>query len=367
MKIAIIAHLKYPISDPFQGGLEMHTHLIARHLIARGHEVTLHASEGSDPALGLCPVGPPTGTPRDDREEHAIALAEAAAYAEILRRIAAGGAPGSSPGGCDLVLNNSLHYLPLLEAHRIPAPMVTAFHCPPFHELENGVAERSRRDLRFVAVSGVVRGMWERFVAVDEVIPNGIDLDLFAARLAPGGGRHAIWSGRLVPEKGPHLAIAAARLAGVPLRIAGPRSDPAYWAGRIAPALGDGIEYVGHLDHRSLAREVAEAAVAVVTPCWEEPYGLVVAEALACGTPVAGFARGALPDLTDAATGRLAPADDLDALARAIREAMTLSRPACRARAEAMCDAQVMMDRYEALFRAEIDRHARSRASVATA
>ena len=348
MKIAIIAHLKYPIAEPFAGGLEMHTHLLARHLAARGHAVTLFAAEGSDPSLGLCAVCPPTGTPTDTLEAERTGLAEHEAYEAIVQAV--------SRGGFDVVHNNSLHYLPLSEAHRIDAPMVTSFHCPPFMELENGVAERSRRDIRFVAVSDVVRGMWEPIVALDEIILNGIDLGLFRPRLTPPETPHAIWFGRLVPEKGAHLAIEAARMAGMPLRIAGPMIDLAYWREAVEPALGPEITYIGHLSHQALAREVAGATVAVITPRWEEPYGLVVAEALACGTPVAGFARGALPELTDAATGCLAPADDVPALARAIRSASVLSRAACRARAEAHCNALTMVDRYEALYRGEMSR-----------
>ncbi|WP_458094381.1 glycosyltransferase [Roseomonas sp. WA12] len=355
MKIAIIAHLKYPIAEPFAGGLEMHTHLLARHLIGRGHEVTLFASAGSDPALNLRAVCPPTGTPTEALEAERTALAEHRAYVAIMDAV--------SCGGFDVVHNNSLHYLPLLEAHRVSAPMVTSFHCPPFMELENGVAERSRRDMRFVAVSDVVVGMWQGVVRVDAVIPNGIDLDLFQPRLERTEAAHAIWFGRLVPEKGAHLAIAAARLAGMPLRIAGPMNDAAYWREEVAPALGGDVTYLGHLDHAALSRAVAAASVAVITPRWEEPYGLVVAEALACGTPVAGFARGALPELTDAATGRLAPADDVGALARAIRAAASLSRADCRARAEAICDARVMVGAYEELYTAEMERHA-ARAGV---
>jgi len=348
MKIALIAHLKYPIAEPFAGGLEMHTHLLARHLIARGHDVTLYAAEGSDPAMGLHAVCPPTGTPVPGLETEHVAHAEHQAYAAIIDAVAA--------GGFDVVHNNSLHYLPLMEAHRIPAPMITSFHCPPFIEMENGVVERPRQDLRFVAVSGIVRGMWEGIVPIDAVICNGIDLDQFRPRLEQAGEAHAIWFGRLVPEKGVHLAIAAARAAGMPLRIAGPRNDIDYWNETVAPALGEGVTYLGHLGHEALSKAVSEAAVAVITPRWEEPYGLVVAEALACGTPVAGFARGALPELTDAATGRLAPADDVAALALAIPAAAVLSRAACRARAEAICDARTMVDGYEALYRRELAR-----------
>ena len=346
LRIALIAHLKYPIAEPFAGGLEMHTHLLARHLLARGHDVTLFAAEASDVALEPRCVCPATGTPATPFAARLTALRERRAYAEIMARIAR--------GGFDVVHNNSLHALPLLAAHRLPVPFVTALHCPPFPALEKGVRGRVRPDLRFVAVSEVVRGMWRSLLPVDAVIPNGIDLDRFRPRLEPAPERHAIWSGRLVPEKGAHLAIAAARLAGMPLRIAGPLSDPDYWRAEVAPMLGADVTYLGHLNHAALSRAVAAASVAVITPRWEEPYGLVVAEALACGTPVAGFSRGALPELTDAATGRLAPADDVRALARAIPAAATLSRADCRARAEAICDALAMVDAYEALYRREI-------------
>nr|WP_246504010.1 glycosyltransferase [Plastoroseomonas arctica] len=343
LKIAIIGHLKYPIAQPFAGGLEMHTHLLARHLIARGHDVTLFAAEGSDPALAPVCVCEPTGIPSDTVSQASIADTEHRAYAEIIGSIAT--------GGFDVVHNNSLHYLPLIEAHRIAAPMVTMFHTPPFPELVHGVVERGRRDIQFFGVSEKVRAMWRKVIAVDGVIMNGIELDLFTAHLEAPRVPVALWYGRLVPEKGAHLAIAAARLAKMPLRLVGPRNDAVYWRDVIAPELGPDITYLGHLDHADLAAEIAQASVAVITPRFEEPYGLVVAEALACGTPVAGFARGALPELLDDATGRLVPPDDVEALAKALPQAVVLSRAACRRRAELLCDARVMMDGYEALYR----------------
>lgn len=343
LDIALIAHLKYPIAEPFSGGLEMHTHLLARTLIARGHRVTLFAAEGSDPALGLRPSGPPTGEGHGDllREER-VALAELDAYRRIMERIAA--------GRFDIVHNAALHDLPLTMAHCLRVPMLTAFHTPPFPGLETGVRDRSGEGMRFAAVSACVRDIWQPVVPVDAVVRNGIDLTQFA--YGAMGGDYAVWSGRLVPEKGPHLAIDAARRAGVPLRVAGPRSNESYWQEELLPRFGGSIEYLGHLGHADLARQVAGARVAVCTPRWEEPYGLVVAEALACGTPVAGFARGALPEIVDAATGALAPADDVPALAEAIRRAATLDRAACRRRAEQTCDASVMVAGYEAVYRA---------------
>jgi glycosyltransferase involved in cell wall biosynthesis len=184
---------------------------------------------------------------------------------------------------------------------------------------------------------------------VAKVIANGIDLDRWP--VGDGAGGYAVWSGRLVPEKGAHLAVAAAASAGIPLFLAGPAPDPAYLHDVLEPRLGRGARWVGHLDHAALARLVGSAAVAVVTPCWDEPYGLVVAEALATGTPVAAFARGAVPELVTERCATLAESGDVAGLAAAIRRSAGLCRTDARARALKTCSATRMIDEYEALYR----------------
>ena len=127
--------------------------------------------------------------------------------------------------------------------------------------------------------------------------------------------------------------------------------DRAYWREEIAPRLTPDAQYVGHLVQTELAVLLGAAAVVLCTPRWEEPFGLVAVEALACGTPVAAFARGALPDIIDATCGALAIADEAESLASAAVACLGLERRACRARAEACFDAERMIDRYEALYR----------------
>jgi UDP-glucose:tetrahydrobiopterin glucosyltransferase len=351
VKIAIIAHLKFPIAQPFSGGLEMHTHLLASALQARGHTVTLYASEGSGGTFDLVPVCAPTGCAFDDVSEARIDAAEHAAYVRIMDAVAA--------GGYDFVHNNSLHYLPLLRAGELAVPMVTALHTPPFEPFVRGVRARAR-DMTFAAVSPSLAREWRDLIGEPQVIGNGIDLDAFAYSARPVGAPHAIWMGRLVPEKGPHLAIDAARAAGLPLKFAGPRSNPAYWDSEIAPRLGDDITYLGHLGHDDLARRVGEAHVALCTPRWEEPFGLVLAEFLACGTPVAAFRRGAIPDILDASSGVLAEADNVVDLGRAVTRAIHLNRADCRRRAEHLFDASTMTDQYEDLYEIELQRAARA-------
>lgn len=351
MKIAIVAHLKHAIVEPFAGGLEMHTHLLSSALRRRGHDVTLFASTRSDPATGLSAICDETTLMATGvAEAHDVTFfREHHAYLALmgdLRR-----------NHFDVIHNNSLHYLPVAMADSIATPMVTTLHTPPFCWLESAIRLCRSDAMRFVAVSEAIRTMWSHVVAVDRVIANGIDLQRFPYRARAAAEPYLVWYGRIVPEKGLHLAIAAAAQAGLPLRIAGPISDPAYFAEAIEPCLSDRVRHVGHLDHVALADLIGGAAAFLCTPCWEEPYGLVVAEALACGTPVAAFARGAIPQLLDPNCGVLSAPDDVDALAAAALRAMTLDRAACRARAEAICDAETMIDGYEALYEEVVAEH----------
>jgi len=344
MRIAVIAHLKYPIGEPFAGGLEMHTHMLASTLRDRGHDVTLFASTRSDPALhheAICDETAllETGTAEATdvtffREHHA--------YLTLMSSL--------RHRSFDIIHNNSLHYLPVTLADTIDVPMVTTLHTPPFCWLESGIRQCRDGNMRFVAISEAIRAMWSPIVTVDRVVENGVDLARFPFRAAPDPEPYLVWYGRIVPEKGLDFAIRAAQRLGMELRIAGPISDREWFETQIAPALGDGVVYVGHLDHGALARLIGGARAFLCTPRWEEPYGLVVAEALSCGTPVAAFARGAIPSIVDETSGVLAVSDDEASLADAVRRAMRLDRADCRRRAERHCDASGMIDGYEMLY-----------------
>ncbi|MBC9226557.1 glycosyltransferase [Aeromicrobium sp. 636] len=345
LRICLIASSRFPIREPFAGGLESHTHALAHELTARGHEVTLFAAPGSDPRLGTrqLPVQafPPGFVGRPDISVTPENwMAEHHAYLGLMLELAASGRQRF-----DVVHNNSLHHLPVAMASTLAVPMVTTLHTPPVPWLESALHYASANSA-FVSVSRFTALAWAHAVTSTTIL-NGVDVDRWQQG---AGGGPAIWSGRIVPEKGPHLAIDAARLAGMPLVLAGPSLDRAYFDAEIAPRLGGDVTYLGHLDHDHLRREVAAARVAVVTPTWDEPYGLVAAEALACGTPVAAFARGALPEIVDETVGALAVPDDVADLARAMEHAAGLDRSHVRRVAVERCSISVMVDRYEQLY-----------------
>jgi glycosyltransferase involved in cell wall biosynthesis len=345
LRIGVLTHIRFPVCQPFAGGLEAFTHDVTLGLRARGHAVTLFAKGGSAPALEAIAV------PDEERCRHSSLssayVAEHHAYLKLMQRI--------DDYGFDVIFNNSLHYVPVTMASMIRTPMLTVLHTPPFFEMANALGA-GRQSGHFSTLSAASAREWSSVVPDCAVIPNGIDLHTWQ----PGTtvGEHALWFGRLVPEKGAHLAIDAARQAGIHLRLAGQQVDDRYFREQIQPRLGPGVDYLGHLQREALAVELASAAVALITPCWEEPFGLVVAEALACGTPVVAFNRGAMRDLISEEVGCLVPANDVAALAAAIPAARGKSRQACRARAEAQWSHGLMLERYEALLAQVAAQHA---------
>jgi glycosyltransferase involved in cell wall biosynthesis len=151
------------------------------------------------------------------------------------------------------------------------------------------------------------------------------------------------------------MAIAAARRAGLPLVLAGPVSDAAYFERAIAPSLSEHVRYAGHLNQDELSRLLGRSAVALITPMWDEPYGLVVAEAMSCGTPVVAFACGGIPEIVSPQSGRLVPPNDVDAMADEIAAARSLPRIGIHRHAVGCCSAEAMVTAYLDLYRTTID------------
>lgn len=344
LRICLVANCRFPIAEPFTGGLESMTWHLASELVRRGHEVAVFAGPGSDPGLGA------TELPVDVMPDHAgrhdvgappyVEVAEHHAYLSLMLQLSR-----HEGAEFDVLHNNSLHYLPVAMARSLPMPVLTTLHTPPLWWLESAVRIDGGSS-SFAAVSRHTAAAWAP-ITPSTCVLNGVDVSQWPT--GPGGTT-AVWSGRIVEEKAPHDAVLAARRAGVPIVLAGPILDRDYFRTVLEPLLGPDVTYAGHLAQADLAALVGGSAVAVVTPAWDEPYGLVAAEALACGTPVAAYARGGLPEVLSGDTGRLAAPGDVAVLASAIGEAVTLDRARCRERAEAELSLDRMVDRYEELY-----------------
>ncbi|MCU1537710.1 MAG: glycosyl transferase family 1 [Humibacillus sp.] len=357
LRIALIGPCDYPVSQPFAGGLESLVWQLRRALLARGHDVTLFAAPGSDGADESLPLdsGPwaPSRTAAGDVSMPPEGfMAAHHSYQRLMMTLA-----GPRGEAFDVVHNHALHHLPVAMSPLLAPPMLTTLHTPPTPWLESAITLTRGDDRRgdFAAVSRFVARQWRVLQPDDDahVVPNGVDLDTWTAG---AGGDALVWSGRLVAEKAPHLAIEAARRAGMPLVLAGPISDADYFRTVVQPLLGHGVTYAGHLSTPDLAALIGSSAAALVTPVWDEPYGLVVAEALACGTPVVAFARGGIPEVlhgpavdggSESHVGRLVRPGDVGALATSVQEAVHLDRRAVRRHAREHLSLDRMVTAYE--------------------
>ena len=345
LRIAVLSHLHHPIASPFLGGLEMHTSLMADELAARGHDVTLFAKAGSVSAARVVDVLPAAfefrrGMPDDAMQAQQGTLDRALGLALDAVR----------DGSFDVVVNNSLSLQPYLKL--ADHPTLTILHTPPLPWIVDAV-EQGRAAIsplhRFVSVSARNATGWAPHLPDLHVIHNGIRLSDWPAGTSRRPGT-AVWAGRVTPEKGLHIAIDAARKAGMDLHFAGPVSDGKYFDRVIAPRLGPGVRHAGHLDHRELAAFLGSGEVFIASPVWSEPFGLTALEAMACGTPVAALPLGAMPEIIDADAGRVAAGLGAEELADAMTAARGLDRSQVR-RSAARFSAGAMVDSYEVHLR----------------
>lgn len=345
MRVAVIGPSRMPIAPPFGGGLEVFVHRIVTGLRARGVDVDLFAAHGSDGHRsdlefpGVDWAGH-EGIARDDRYPPGAEESETAAYARLCNHL--------QDCAYDLIHNNSVHPALLRAAPRLRPPMITTLHVPPQRALQQAVDHHRGAAGRFAAVSRFTARQW-RLPGPAAVIHNGVDLQEWPE--GPGGGG-VVWFGRITREKAPHVAIEVSRRLGLPLTLIGRCADLPYFETRIAPALGEEVRWLGALPPSRIAEEVGRSSLTLVTPQWDEPFGLVLIEALACGTPVAAFGRGGVTEILASTPQHLARPGDLEDLVRAARHGLRQPRAQARAIAVERFDLRLMVDRYLGLFEA---------------
>ena len=369
LRIAIIAHSLYPIAEPYAGGLEMITQLLCDELASQGHEVLLYAHADSQTQATLVPLLTRAQFEAIvyDNEHDSVGMSREELYQYLVyQRALHDIITREERGEIDVVHNHSLHHIPMMLGQVFGSRFFTTFHTPIFPQLRLALLTlKQGTQTQFTAISGHQQQLFAEFVP-SHVVYNGIDVPSFTANVHPVNDEVYFWYGRICPEKGTHLAMEYCKAAGKRLVIAGPKSNEDYFKQYVAPLLAeddknskkDGnqklLHYVGHLSKAEINDYLGNATAMLFTSTWDEPYGLTLAESLACGTPVIGFHVGASAEIVTPDTGIIVPKADKDAFVQAFEDVKDISRQACRDRAEQFCSVAAMVAGYVQLYRQAI-------------
>ena len=334
MRIVIIAPPWVSVPPRAYGGTEAVLDTLARGLHQSGHDVLLFATGDS-----TCPVPTASVLPR------AAGIGASGSATELRHVIHA----YEAAAGADIVHDHTL-VGPIYAERFDHLPVVTTNHSPFQSEVGDYYRAIGGRT-PIIAISG-----HQASTAVDTpisaVIHHGVDVARFP--VGAGRGGYAAFLGRMSPEKGVCAAIRAARRAGVPLRIAAKMSGTAeqlYFDHQVRPLLGGDVEYVGELDATEKLALLGGAICLVNPIAWPEPFGMVMVEALACGTPVVASRMGAAPEIVDhGITGFICSGET--ALSTAITRSTTIDRTACRRRVIERFSADRMVARHLELYEA---------------
>jgi glycosyltransferase involved in cell wall biosynthesis len=304
---------------------------LARGFAAAGHDVVLAAPTDSE-----CPVPLAPDMRGSEPAELGFTLSELSHVIRAYRGM----------GGVDIIHDHTLAG-PLYSNRPSSVPVVTTIHC----QLTPSAADIYRAVGETASIVAISRDQISRApdVPIARVIHHGMDLS--SVPRGTGQGGYACFVGRMSPDKGPAQAITIARKAGIPLRLAAKIREPEemrYFQEVVKPLLGSNEEFIGEIGNADKYALMGEACVFLNPIQWAEPFGLVMIEALATGTPVIGTPVGAAPEIVvDGITGYLASLDELAAL---LPRAAALSRDACRASVEERFSAERMVADHLSLY-----------------
>ena len=336
MRIAQIAPLHEAVPPKLYGGTERVVSFLTEELVAQGHDVTLFASGDSVTSAKLEAIWPRAlrldPSIRDPIAPHMLLMEAARRQADEFD-----------------VLHFHMDYWPFSLFGRQRTPFVTTMHGrldlaelqPVFNTFPNApivsISDAQRRPLPQA-----------RYVAT---VHHGLPADLLTPQ--PGPKDYLAFLGRIAPEKGPDRAIRIARACGIPLKMAAKvdRNDQVYFDSVIRPMLaGGGVEMIGEINDAQKP-EFLSGAMALLMPIdWPEPFGLVMIESMACGTPVIAFNRGSVPEITEEGLSGYIGEDETGAMA-AVDRLSKLSRAVVRERFEARFTAQRMAEDYVNIYR----------------
>lgn len=329
MKIAMLAPISWRTPPRHYGPWELVTSLLTEALVKRGVDVTLFATQDSQTAGTLAAVVP---APYSEDPSVDAKVWEFRHLAHLFERA----------GEFDLI-HNQADFPAHAFAHLVDTPMVTTIHgfssdriLPMYQPYQDRV--------HFVAISDADRSPKLQYA---DTIHHGIVLDDFPFN--PHGSDDLLFFGRMHPDKGAAEAIAVAKATGRALAMYGIVQDQGYYERSVVPALNDRIVHPGAVGGDDRTRALGGAAALLHLINFDEPFGLSVIEAMACGTPVIAINRGSMPELIDhGVTGFLV--DSVEGAIDAVARLPEIDRAACRAAVAERFSVERMADRYIALY-----------------
>jgi glycosyltransferase involved in cell wall biosynthesis len=339
LRIAILSPVWFPVPPPGYGGIEWVVSLLADGLAEAGHDVTLFASGDSHTKAKLSTVFRRAPSERIGQTfwelRHALAALERA-------------------GDFD-VINDHTGLLGLTLGGLVETPFVHTVHGP----LDGQPGELYEQVVGLVPSSKLISLSMNQRAPKPHLpwianCPNALDLSMYPVN--PHRGDYLLFIGRMSVDKGCHRAIAVATQAGLPLKIAGKNREPAeqaYFGEYVEPHLNDRIQYLGEVNHGQKVELLQDARATLFPIEWEEPFGLVMIESMACGTPVIATRWGAVPEVIEHGHSGII-VDHYRAMAGALEAADALEPMDCRHYAEERFSPERMVADYLDAFRAAI-------------
>ena len=343
LKVAVLSPVWFPVPPTGYGGIELVVSLLADGLADAGHEVTLFASGDSLTKATLAYVFDKAPSELIGRSlpelRHAMACYRRADEFDVINDHS--GITGAALGG--------LVDTPVL--HTVHGPLDT-------HEAQDayGAIAETSRGVGLISISENQRGPMPDLPWA-ATIPNAIDFSLYPCK--PHRGEYLLFLGRFSPDKGAHRAVAVAMELDMPLKLAGKNREPKerqYFAEFIEPHLGHGgIEYLGEVTHGEKVELLQDARATLFPIEWEEPFGLVMVESMACGTPVIATRYGAVPEVIEHGRSGII-VDNYRQMAEALEQADSLDPFECRRYVEERFAPERMVGDYERTYREAIGR-----------